>query len=280
MYFLPGFVQIHRAGRRRPVLSPAREDISSWVVPDPAAKEKYAGWLLPAMFGTAAVEVEATTVEVRPRAVRRVPQPVEAYDLVEIETDRGTVSCRYYEAEGARDGIVMVGGTGGGFDTPGRELYPRLAEDLRNDRISTLRVRYRHPGDLVESTIDTVIGLRYLESQGITAIGLVGHSFGGAVAIQAAASNPAVRAVVAISTQETGTGPISGLAGRAAVLLVHGDADPVLSHRFSEEVYRRAGEPRRLVIYEGAGHILDEVAESLYVEVKAWLLKHLPGTRV
>ncbi|WP_243671051.1 alpha/beta hydrolase, partial [Methanoculleus chikugoensis] len=68
------------------------------------------------------------------------------------------------------------------------------------------------------------------------------------------------------------------LAGRAAILLVHGDADPVLSHTSSEEVYRRAGEPRRLIIYEGAGgHTLDETAGSLYVEVKAWLLKHLPG---
>ncbi|MCC7555462.1 MAG: lysophospholipase [Methanoculleus marisnigri] len=63
-------------------------------------------------------------------------------------------------------------------------------------------------------------------------------------------------------------------------LLVHGDRDPVLSHRSSEEVYRRAGEPRRLVVYEGAGHTLDEAAGSLYVEVKAWFLKHLPGTLV
>lgn len=280
MYFLPGFVQIHHLWRPGPALSPAREGASRGQYRIHAAKEKYAGRLLPAMIGTAAVEVEATTVEVRPTDVRRIPQPGEAYDLVEIETDRGTTFCRYYEAEGARDGLVMVGGTGGGFDTPGRELYPRLAKDLKNDRISTLRVRYRHPADLVESTVDTVLGLRYLESRGVRAIGLVGHSFGGAVVIQAAASDPAVRAVVAISTQEAGTGPVAELAGRAAVFLVHGDADPVIPHRSSEEVYRRAGEPKRLVIYEGADHILDEVAESLYVEVKAWLLKHLPGTLV
>ncbi|NLA99420.1 MAG: alpha/beta hydrolase, partial [Methanomicrobiales archaeon] len=37
---------------------------------------------------------------------------------------------------------------------------------------------------------------------------------------------------------------------------------------------------KRLIVYEGAGHTLDETAESLYVEVKAWLLKHLPGTLV
>ncbi|WP_292491607.1 alpha/beta hydrolase [Methanoculleus sp. 10] len=232
------------------------------------------------MLGTAAIEVEAARVEVRPANVRRVPQAGEAYDLVEIETDRGTTTCRYYEAEGARAGVVMVGGTGGGFDTPARGLYPRLAEDLPNHRISALRVRYRHPADLVESVVDTVLGMRYLESRGVPAIGLVGHSLGGAVVIQAAAGDPLVRVVVALSTRAAGTEPVARLAGRAAVLLIHGDADTVISPRSSEEVYRRAREPKRLVIYEGAGHTLDEAAESLAVEVKAWLLKHLPGTLV
>ncbi|WP_292520621.1 dienelactone hydrolase family protein [Methanoculleus sp.] len=232
------------------------------------------------MLGTAAIEVDATRIEVHPTNVRRVPEAGKAYDLVEIETDRGTTTCRYCEAKGARSGVVMVGGVGGGFDTPARRLYPRLAQDLRNDRISTLRVRYRHPTNLVESTVDTILGIRYLESQGMTAIGLIGHSLGGAVVIQAAASDPAVRAVVAISSQVAGTEPVKNLAGRAAILLVHGDADTVVSHHSSEDVYRRAQEPRRLVIYEGAGHTLDEVAESLYVEVKAWLLKHLPGTLI
>ncbi len=232
------------------------------------------------MLGTAAIEVGATRVEVRPTKVRRVPQAGEAYEIVEIETDRGTTTCRYYEAEGARNGVVMVGGTGGGFDTPGRELYPRLAKDLKNDRISALRVQYRHPNDLVESAVDTILGTRYLESRDVSAIGLVGHSLGGAVVIQAAANDPAVRVVVTISTQTDGTEPVAGLAGRAAILLIHGDADPVLPHRSSEEVYRRAHEPKRLVIYEGAGHTLDEVAESLYVDVKAWLLKHFPGMLV
>ncbi|PKL61291.1 MAG: alpha/beta hydrolase [Methanomicrobiales archaeon HGW-Methanomicrobiales-2] len=209
-----------------------------------------------------------------------MPQAGEAYDIVEIETDRGTTVCRYYEAEGARNGVIMVGGTGGGFDTPGRDLYPRLAKDLSDDRISTLRVQYRHPTDLVESAVDTILGTRYLESRGVSAVGLVGHSLGGAVVIQAAASDPAVRVVVAIATQASGTESVGDLAGRAAILLIHGDADRVLAYHSSEEVYRRAREPRRLVVYEGAGHTLDEVAESLYVDVKAWLLKHLPGTLV
>lgn len=232
------------------------------------------------MLGTAAIEVEGTRIDVRPTVIRRIPKTGEAYDVVEIATDRGTTVCRYYEAQGARSGVVMVGGTGGGFDTPAQGLYPRLAQDLPNHRISALRVQYRHPTDLVESAFDTVLGLRYLESQGVAAAGVVGHSLGGAVALQAAANVPMVRVVVALATQAAGTEPVAALAGRAAVLLVHGNADPVLPHTASEEIYRRAGEPRRLIVYDGAGHTLDETAESLYVEVKAWLLKHLPGTLV
>jgi alpha-beta hydrolase superfamily lysophospholipase len=232
------------------------------------------------MLGTAAIEVDTIRVEVPQVTVRRMPQPGEAYEIVEIETDRGTTVCQYYESAGARSGVVMVGGTGGGFDTPARGLYPRLAQDLRNDRISTLRVQYRQPTDLVESTVDMVLGMRYLESRDVSTVGLIGHSLGGAVAVQAAANDPAVRVVVTLATQAAGTEPIAGLPRRTAILLVHGDADTVTSPRSSEEAYRRAHEPRRLVVYEGAGHTLDEAAESLYVEVKAWLLKHLPGTLV
>ena len=232
------------------------------------------------MLGTAAIEVDATKVEVPQATARLVPQPGEAYDLVEIETDRGTTACHYYEAKGARNGVVMVGGTGGGFDSPAGGLYPRLAQDLPNHRISALRVRYRDPNDLVESTVDTILGMRYLESLGVPAVGLVGHSLGGAVVIQAAANDPKVRAVVVISTQAAGTEPVTRLPEGTAILMIHGDADTVTSPRSSEEAYRRAREPRRLIIYEGAGHSLDEAAGSLFVEVKAWLLKHLPGTLV
>ncbi len=232
------------------------------------------------MLGTTAIDLDDVHIEVRHADVERSQKIGEAYDIVDIKTDRGTTVCRYYEAKGARAGVIMVGGIGGGFDSPGQGLYQRLAEDLRGDRISALWVRYRHPTDLVESVVDTVLGMRYLESQGAEAIGLVGHSFGGAVVIQAAAGDPHARAVVTISTQSAGTEPVANLAGRAAILLIHGDADTVLSPRSSEDVYQRAHEPRRLVIYEGAGHTLDEMPESLAVDVRAWLLKHLPGTLV
>lgn len=47
------------------------------------------------------------------------------------------------------------------------------------------RVRFRNPRVLEEAVFDVEEGLRYLESLGVRAFGVVGHSFGGAVALQA-----------------------------------------------------------------------------------------------
>ena len=38
------------------------------------------------------------------------------------------------------------------------------------------------------------------------------------------------------------------------LLLLHGSADPVIPYSHSERLFERAGEPKRLVLVEGAGH--------------------------
>jgi hypothetical protein len=48
-------------------------------------------------------------------------------------------------------------------------------------------VRFRHPTRLEESILDVLAGINYLQSEGMKVIALTGHSFGGAVVIQAAA---------------------------------------------------------------------------------------------
>ncbi|HOB17966.1 MAG TPA: hypothetical protein PKK74_04645 [Candidatus Methanoculleus thermohydrogenotrophicum] len=102
------------------------------------------------MLETAAIEVDAVGAEVPGGTARLVPQPGDVYDIVEIKTDQRTTTCRYHGVEGTSGGIVMVDGAGGGFETPARGPYP---PDLPNRRISALRVRYRRPTDLVESTV-------------------------------------------------------------------------------------------------------------------------------
>jgi len=192
-----------------------------------------------------------------------------------LATSRGAIEMHYYPAAGAQRAAVWVGGVGGGFDSPARGLYPRLAADLQDQGIASLRVRYRHPTVLLEATLDVLAGLHVLAQMGIDGAGLVGHSFGGAVVIQAAAQMPMVRTVVALATQSYGTGPVANLAPRCSLLLVHGDADRVLSAACAEYVYALAGGSRRLEILSGVDHGLDEAADQVYALVRSWLLQEL-----
>ena len=199
----------------------------------------------------------------------------EGFRPVTLDTGRGPVEARLSPAPGATRGALWVGGIGGGFDTPARGLYPRLAGDLRERKVTSLRVRFRHSTDLSEAVHDASAGLAFLERCGVRAAAVTGHSFGGAVAIRAAVAAPAlVRSVVTLATQGAGADAVRDLA--AALLLVHGEADEVLAPTCSLYVARLAGEPKRLVLIPGAGHNLDEAAESVCREVRDWILRTLP----
>lgn len=137
------------------------------------------------------------------------------YEELTLATPRGEVQCRSYAAAGARRAVVLIGGVGGGFDTPARELYPRLAAALRTSGMSSLRVRFREPTLLDEAEEDVIAALRFLEEAGVERAAVVGHSFGGAVAIAAAARAPTVRAVAALATQAYGADAAAEL-GHAA----------------------------------------------------------------
>lgn len=199
----------------------------------------------------------------------------EGFESIVIETSRGKVECRYYAAKGADKAVIMVGGIGGGFDTPASGLYPRLCTDLLDSGISSLRVRFRYPTDLAEAVMDVLAGIQFLKGEGIVGFGLIGHSFGGAVIVQAAYNESAVKTVITLSTQSLGIIPISNLAEGVSVLLIHGDKDKTLPPESSVYAYSLAHEPRKLTIYEEAGHGLAEVSDEVYIEVKKWIENRL-----
>lgn len=200
---------------------------------------------------------------------------VDYYEFVRIETSRGRVDCHYYRAEGADKGIIMVGGIGGDFDTPANNLYPRLCEYLKLIDISSLRVQFRHPTDLVESVIDVLVGLEFLKEEKVRIFGLIGHSFGGAVVVQAAFNDKNVKTVVTLSTQNFGINPISSLPEGTSLLLIHGKADETIPPSSSVYAYNLAHEPKKIKLYEDAGHGLAEVSEEVYMEVKDWIVDNL-----
>jgi dienelactone hydrolase len=184
------------------------------------------------------------------------------------------VRARLFDAPGARAGVVLIGGVGGGFDSPALGLYDRLGRHLAGDGISALQVEYRRPGELGEADLDAAAGVRFLAERGCARVGVVGHSFGGAVAIRVGAALPEVVAVVALSTQSHGTERVSALAGRP-LLVVHGVEDELLPPDASVHVFRRAGVPKELRLLPGAGHALDEAADEVYRIVHAFLAEHL-----
>lgn len=184
------------------------------------------------------------------------------------------VRARLWEAPQARAGVVMVGGVGGGFDSPAQDLYPRLGRHLASHGIAALQVSFRLPGELGEAVLDAGAGARFLAERGSSRVAMVGHSFGGAVAIRAGAALPEVVAVVTLATQSYGTDQVRDLAGRP-ILLVHGVEDDLLPAECSVQVFGRSGEPKELRLIPAARHGLHEAAEEVYRLVHGFLVERL-----
>lgn len=202
-----------------------------------------------------------------------------AYERVILKTARGPVETRYYCRPGLDCGAIYVGGVGGGFDSPARGLYPALCVGLMPSRVCGLRVAYRNPLDLSDCVSDVLAALRFLHDQGVHDTALVGHSFGGAVVAQAAASSNRhssfVRTVVLLATQAHGVEALADLAPVTGALMIHGTSDTVLPPSCSEYAYQVAHQPKKLALFAGADHSLDAAASDVRREVREWILTRI-----
>ena len=193
---------------------------------------------------------------------------------VTLDSARGPIRCRYHRPEGALMGAtVLVGGTDGGLDGPADHLYPDLAQELLPYGISSLRLDFRlhtAPGIVEEGVYDVACGLSFLREEVAPRIGLVGHSFGGAVVITTAAHSQEVSAVVTLSTQSAETRLADRIAPRP-LLLVHGSDDIRLPPECSEYVYHIAREPKELIILQGARHSLRQHRAELLALLVRWM---------
>jgi dienelactone hydrolase len=184
-------------------------------------------------------------------------------------------NCRYYPAKNSKGGVIFVGGIGGNFDSPSKNLYPKLSVKLCNEGIAALRVQFRFPTDFMESVQDVLAGAKFLQSEGANALGLVGHSFGGAVVIQAGTKLESVKTVITLSTQGFGADTVPDLASHASLLLIHGARDETLPPKNSIIVYRLAEGHKKIKILKGNRHGLDESADEVYSVVHQWLTGEL-----
>ncbi len=189
---------------------------------------------------------------------------------LEFETTEGTIHARLHPADAGDTAVLWVFGAGGGLGGPAGGVYTRLAKQLAPERVASLRLDYRRPGDLVPCIVDVMVGIFALREAGFERVVLVGHSFGGAVVISAGAASPTVIAVAALSTQTAGTEDVRELSPRP-LLLAHGEDDEVLPPVCSRQVYRRAKEPKRLILYPGCRHGLDSCREQLDHDLMEWI---------
>jgi dienelactone hydrolase len=193
----------------------------------------------------------------------------------EMHTDAGIIHARYHEAPFSDAAVVWMFGSGGGLGGPAGGMYTRLAKQLVEHGIGSLRVDYREPGDLVSSVLDILVSVHVLGTLGTTRVVLVGHSFGGAVAICAGAAIPGIVGVAALSSQSANTDSVMDLAGKP-LLLMHGTRDEVLPHTCSEQIFRIAAEPKEIRFYD-CKHGLDECRDQIDADLTGWIRRTLPA---
>jgi uncharacterized protein len=192
---------------------------------------------------------------------------------VTIVTTRGPIPVVLHAAPEKGRAALCVSGAIGGFDGPAM-LYPRLGLAMPREQITIARLNYRAPNEFGECLVDAMAALTFLGGIGHERVALIGHSFGGAVAINAGTLSPLVTTVIALSSQLAGA-HVAGELAPKPLLLIHGDADTILSHESSQALYDRAGEPKTLKILPGVGHRLSEAADQVFDLVRDWLLEKI-----
>lgn len=166
--------------------------------------------------------------------------------------------------------IVACGGAMGGLLGPGHALYQRLGDSWAGRGVRFLRVGYREPNNLDLCAHDLAVGVELARDAGSERVVVMGHSFGGAVAVRTAVvMTGSVVGVVTFATQSAGCEVAGALAGRA-LLLFHGDRDEILPSQASEMVRAIAGHGE-VEIIPGDGHLLGKSDELISERLEEWL---------
>jgi hypothetical protein len=191
---------------------------------------------------------------------------------LEMFTQRGLLTLFWHEPHGVAQpvGVVMVGGAMGGTLGPGEGLYHQWGQALAEMGVPSIRLSYRKPNDLDSCCVDTAAAVQMLVGSGADKVVLMGHSFGGAVAVRVGVGlSEMVSGVVTFATQSAGCEVAGGLAGRP-FLMFHGSEDSILPVEASEVVRAMAG-TGDLHIMPGDDHLLYKSHSAINEIVMPWL---------
>lgn len=189
----------------------------------------------------------------------------------EFFTFQGLLTLLWHGPSDAEQVVLAVGGAMGGLLGPAEGLYHDLGTTFAETGVATIRVGYRAPNDLNRCAHDTLAAADMAARTGASSFITVGHSFGGAVAVQVAmAMGDWTAGVVTLSTQSAGCEDADALAA-VPMLLLHGDRDEILPPMASEMVHTIAGGHGELEILPGAGHLLSEAHDHLRARLSTWI---------
>jgi pimeloyl-ACP methyl ester carboxylesterase len=196
---------------------------------------------------------------------------------LEIYTLQGLLTLLWHGDPEAEHVVVMGGGGMGGLLGPAGGLYHELGQQLAARGIGTIRVGYRRPNDLTTCVLDVAAAADLATRTGAKQFVTIGHSFGGAVALQVGIIlGERCAGVVTLSTQSAGCEAGAAL-GATPLLLLHGDRDEILPPDTSAVVQMIVGHGD-LVILPGAGHLLTEAHDELRERLGTWIPERFAET--
>lgn len=197
---------------------------------------------------------------------------------LEIYTMRGLLTVLWHGPQDAKHVVMMMGGALGGLLGPAKGLYHHLGRTLAEKKIGSMRVDYREPNALDACVFDVGAAADLANRNGAERFVCIGHSFGGAVAINLAVGlRRRAAGVVTLATQSGGC-QIAAELGDVPLLLLHGDADDLLPVSASESVRAMAGGKGELVVLPGIGHLFRGAETDLRRRLEEWIPKTFART--
>jgi pimeloyl-ACP methyl ester carboxylesterase len=188
---------------------------------------------------------------------------------VEVYTLTGLLTLLWHGPRDTARVVITAGGGMGSLLGPADGIYHYLGAHFARDDIATIRVGYRRPNHLPYCVHDLAAAADLAVQGGAKSVVTVGHSFGGAVAINTGiALGRHAAGVVTLATQSAGCEHADLLA--CPLLLVHGEGDELLPPMASEMVRMIVGHGELHLLPE-TGHLLKEADSFLRERLGSWI---------